>query len=294
MRYRFIREHRETFDVGRMCAVLEVSRSGFYAWARRPRSERSCENDKLLDRIKDIHAKSRKLYGSPRVHHELLAQGVRCSLGRVERLMRTGGVRAKRRRAFRVTTDSAHSRPVAPNLLNQNFSVAAPNRVWVGDITYIHTGEGWLFLAAILDLYSRAVVGWSMSPRIDTALVLAALRMAIGRRRPAPGLMFHSDRGSQYASEDYQTELSKHQIISSMSGKGNCYDNAVMESFFGTAKDEHVHLEDYANATRASATAGIFEYLEVFYNRCRRHSSIGYMTPLEFEALAAAQTLRVG
>jgi putative transposase len=294
VRFRFIREHRGTFDVGRMCAVLEVSRSGFYAWLKRLPSVRSRENGALLDQIKAIHAKSRGRYGSPRIHQELLARGVRCSLGRVERLMRDAGIQARRRRPFRVTTNSAHSKPVAPNLLNQNFSVDAPNRVWVGDITYIPTGEGWLFLAAILDLFSRAVVGWSMSSRIDTALVLAALRMAIGRRGPAPGLIFHSDRGSQYASGDYQAELSKHQIVCSMSGKGNCYDNAVMESFFGTTKTEHVHLENFA--TRAVAMGSIFEYIEVFYNRRRRHSSIGYMTPTEFEAVAAAndQLVKIG
>jgi len=204
-----------------MCAVLKVSRSGFYAWLKREESARAREDRELLERIKEIHEKSRGTYGSPRVQQELIAQGVKCGRNRVARLMKEAGIQATIRRKFRVTTDSAHSHPVAPNLLAQDFTADAPDRVWVGDITYISTDEGWLYLASILDLFSRKVVGWSMGSRIQTALVLDALRMAVGRRAPAPGLIFHSDRGSQYASVGYQNELRKNGMICSMSGKGN-------------------------------------------------------------------------
>lgn len=266
-----------------MCSVLEVSRSGFYAWVKGAESPREQANRRLTDLIVEIHKKSRGTYGAPRIHAELRARGERCSKNRVARLMKAAGIRAKVRRKFRGTTDSSHSMPVAPNRLDQHFIAARPDEIWLADITYIPTGEGWLYLASILDLFSRAVVGWSMDSTLKTSLVLAALKMAIGRRMPGPGLIHHSDRGSQYASSDYQKLLNDHGIICSMSRKGNCYDNAVKESFFHTLKTELVHHERFPS--RAAARASLFEYMEVFYNRERRHSSLGYLTPEEFEAV---------
>jgi putative transposase len=265
-----------------MCSVLEVSRSGYYAWVRRAESLRDQENRRLTNLIIEIHKKSRDTYGVPRIHAELKARGESCGKNRVARLMKTAGIRSKVRKKFRVTTtDSSHSLPVAPNLLDQCFVAARPNAIWAADITYIPTGEGWLFLASILDLFSRAIVGWSMDSTLKTSLVLGALRMALGRRRPGPGLIHHSDRGSQYASWEYQKMLDEHGILCSMSRKGNCYDNAVKESFFHTLKTELVHEAHYA--TRAMARASLFDYMETFYNRERRHSSLGYLTPEEFE-----------
>ena len=266
-----------------MCSVLEVSRSGFYAWHKRGESPRQRANRRLTGLIVEIHKKSRGTYGSPRIHVELRARDERCGKNRVARLMREAEIRSKVRRKFRVTTDSSHSLPVAPNLLDQRFVATHPNEIWLADITYIPTDEGWLYLASILDLFSRAVVGWSMDSTLRTSLVLAALRMAIGRRMPGPGLIHHSDRGSQYASSEYQRLLNDHGILCSMSRKGNCYDNAVKESFFHTLKTELVHHERFRS--RAAARASLFEYMEVFYNRERRHSSLGYLTPEEFEAM---------
>lgn len=266
-----------------MCQALKVSKSGYYAWLRRPESQRARQNRQLLGQIRVVHERSRKTYGSPRVTAELHAEGVRCSENRVTRLMRLGGIRAKTKRKFKATTDSRHGHPVAPNLLDRQFTVDRPNRVWVSDITYIWTAEGWLYLAGVLDLYSRMVVGWSMNNRVTGELTRDALQQAIGRRHVLPGLLHHSDRGSQYAAGEYQGLLVQHGMICSMSRKGDCYDNAVMESFFATLKTELVLWERFA--TRDDAKAKIFEYLEVFYNCQRRHSSLGYQSPVEFERI---------
>ncbi len=266
-----------------MCQALKVSKSGYYAWLRRPESQRARQNRQLLGQIRVVHERSRKTYGSPRVTAELHAEGVRCSENRVTRLMRLGGIRAKTKRKFKATTDSRHGHPVAPNLLDRQFTVDRPNRVWVSDITYIWTAEGWLYLAGVLDLYSRMVVGWSMNNRVTGELTRDALLQAIGRRHVLPGLLHHSDRGSQYAAGEYQGLLVQHGMICSMSRKGDCYDNAVMESFFATLKTELVLWEQFA--TREQAKAKIFDYIEVFYNRQRRHSSLGYYSPVEFERI---------
>jgi transposase InsO family protein len=265
-----------------MSSTLEVSRAGFYAWLGRGESRHALEDRRLTVLIREEHEKSRGTYGSPRIHAALKKRGEVCGLHRVERLMREAGIRSKMRRKFQRTTDSKHNHPVAPNLLDQDFSVSAPNQVWVSDITYIPTDEGWLFLASTLDLYSRMVVGWSMSASMPTSLVLASLEMAIDGRSPLPGLLHHSDRGVQYAAHDFQGLLELNGIVCSMSRKGNCYDNAVKESFFHTLKTELCDHEHYK--TRAQARASVFEYIEVFYNRQRLHSTLGYCSPIEFEA----------
>jgi transposase InsO family protein len=281
VKFEFIEAEKASFPIAFMCAQLEVTTSGFYAWRKRPPSARALADDALLKEIRAIHAESQQRYGSPRVHRELAAKGIHASKHRIARLMRENGLRGKRRRKFRHTTDSAHAMPVAPNTLARDFTADAPNEVWVTDITYIPTGEGWLYLAAILDLYSRRVVGWSMSKRITRQLTLDALSMALAARTPSAGLLHHSDRGSQYASADYRTALDDAGIECSMSRKGNCWDNAVAESFFATLKTELVHDANWR--TRAEARSAIFHYVEVFYNRRRRHSSIGYVSPEEFE-----------
>ena len=287
MRYAFIAAHFTQFPMRLMCRALEVSRSGYYAWRKRPASRRSMKNRLLLERIKAVHKKSRKTYGSPRVHRQLLAEGERCGRGRVERLMSANGIRAKQKRKFVATTDSKHDLPVAENILQREFHVEEPNRVWLSDITYIPTDEGWLYLAGVLDLCSRTAVGWSMGESLETGLVLDALKMAQQRRRPGDGLIHHSDRGSQYASDDYGDLLKSYGMQMSMSRKGDCWDNAVMESFFGTLKKELVHHRKYR--TRAEARQDIFEFIEVFYNRERLHSSLGYMSPLNYEKQIAVQ-----
>lgn len=267
-----------------MCEVLKVSRGGYYAWLSRLESERRKANRRLLSEIRMVHDRSRRTYGSPRVTVELNESGISCSVNRVARLMRDAGIRAKTKRKYRATTDSKHSYPVALNLLDRQFAVARPNAVWVSDITYIWTSEGWLYLAGVVDLYSRMVVGWSMSRRITGQLTLDALNQALGRRRPKPGLLHHSDRGSQYAAGDYQNLLGNHQITCSMSRKGDCWDNAPMESFFATLKTELIYDDRFA--TREDAKAKIFEYIETFYNRERRHSSLGFKSPVDFERTA--------
>jgi putative transposase len=282
MKFAFISEQGETFKVGRMCTLLGVSRSGYYAWRGRPTSARVAADQRLSDQIQCIHAGSRRTYGAPRVHAELReAHGVRCSRKRVARLMRVSGLHAKVCRRFRITTRSEHGQPIAANLLPARQPVQRPNQVWVADITYIATREGWLYLAAVLDLYSRRIVGWSMSGAMTHHLVLNAFTMALAKRHPARGLLHHSDRGSQYACLTYQTALAAHGVIGSMSGAGRCYDNAAMESFFHTLKTELVHHEQYS--LRDDARSSIFEYIEVFYNRQRRHSALGYATPEQFE-----------
>jgi putative transposase len=281
MRYEFIEGHRQEFPTRLMCRALEVSTGGYYQWRRRPPSARQERGEALAAEIKVIHRQVKARYGSPRIHAELVARGHPCCVNTVARLMSRAGIAAKTKRKFRCTTDSNHDHPVAENVVDRQFEPEAPNRVWTADITYIPTREGWLYLAAVEDLYSRQVVGWSMSERIDSRLVVDALEMAISRRLPGEGLVAHSDRGSQYASEHYRRLLSGHGITCSMSRRANCWDNAPMESFFASLKKELVHDEDYA--TREEARSSIFEYIEVFYNRVRRHSSLGYRSPVEYE-----------
>lgn len=264
-----------------MCRVLQVSRSGYYTWLKRPESNRSRENRQLVEQIRNIHEQSRRTYGSPRVHAELQTMRVICSENRVARLMRLNGIAVEKKRKFTKTTDSNHQLPIAPNLLDQQFEVSKPDVVWTTDITYIWTKQGWLYLAIVLDLFSRRIVGWSMAPTLERTLVMAALQMAIMIRTPAEGLMHHSDRGSQYASYDYQKMLQQKKIVSSMSRRGNCYDNAPTESCFATLKRELVYLRNYSS--HAEARQDIFEYIEVWYNRRRKHSAIGYMSPVEYE-----------
>jgi transposase InsO family protein len=281
MRYDFVEAHRERWPVRLMCRLLLVSPGGYYGWRGRPRSNRASRRDALVVAIKAVHAEVKARYGSPRIHAELVARGTPCCVNTVARLMHEEGIAAKTRRKFRVTTDSNHDRPVAENVLDRRFEPEAPNRAWTADITYVATGEGWLYLAAVEDLHSRRIVGWSMGPRIDSRLVVDALEMAVSRRLPGAGLVAHSDRGSQYASEHYQRVLAGHGITCSMSRRANCWDNAPMESFFASLKEELVHGEVYG--TRAEARAALFEYIEVFYNRSRRHSSLGYLSPAEYE-----------
>ncbi len=286
MKYWFMDQHRSAHGVQKMCRVIGASRSGYYRWKKQPQSQRQEENEKILMEIRESHKNSSRVYGSPRITEDLQAQGTKCSENRVARLMKAHGIVAKTVKKFKATTDSKHSLPVAENLLKQNFAAAKPNTVWVSDITYVWTSEGWLYLAMILDLYSRQIVGWSMSDRLTSEFVIKALYQAIGRRRPAFGCIFHSDRGVQYASIDFKAVLEGNGFIQSMSRKGNCYDNAVAESFFHTLKVEHVY--DYRYETRAEATQSIFEYIEMFYNRRRRHSALGYRSPVSFELEAMA------
>jgi putative transposase len=282
VRYGFIREHRTRWPVSVQCQVLGVSRSGYYAWRDRPRSERSERREQLITEMRAIHAEKQKhSYGSPRMCRDLRGLGLKVSENTVARLMKEDGLRATTARKFRHTTDSNHGHPVAENVLDREFTATRPNEKWVSDITYVETDEGWLYVATVEDLYSRKVVGWSLSDRMTWDLVGSAMEMAIGRRLPSRGLMAHSDRGSQYASGGYQELLKSHGITCSMSRRGNCWDNAPMESFFATLKKELVHQERYA--TRAEARASIFEYIEVFYNTERRHSSLGYVSPQAFE-----------
>jgi transposase InsO family protein len=264
-----------------MSKVLEVSRSGYYKFLKSVTSSREKINDGLLIKIKNIHHASKKTYGSPRIHAELLAEGEHCSRKRVSRLMKKAGIQAKMKKRFKVTTKVDAKAKAAPNLLKQDFTAAMPNQRWVADITYIATAEGWLYVSAIADLFSRRIVGLAMSERMTTDLISAALNQALIRRKPAAGLVHHSDKGCQYTSSVFQELLKAHGIISSMSGTGNCYDNAAMESFFHTLKTEHTYFEHYQ--TREQAKQSIFEYVEVFYNRKRRHSTLGYLPPSVFE-----------
>ncbi len=265
-----------------MCEVLGVSSSGYYDSLDRPESRRSKENRRLTDKIRRSHRVSRETYGSPRVHQDLVAQGETCSENRVARLMKAADIQSKLARKFVITTDSKNTLQPAPDRLRQHFEVNERNRAWVSDTTFIGTREGWLYLAVILDLYSRQVIGWAMSTRNNAELVQDALTMAIWRRGRVRDVIVHSDQGSTYASASYQQQLREHQLHCSMSRKGECLDNAVAESFFGTLKNELVYHEDYR--TRVQARQSIFEYIEVFYNRQRRHSFLNYMTPVEYEA----------
>lgn len=281
MKFAFIAAQEVAFPVTTMCRVLRVSPSGYYAWRSRPRPQRATEDKRLVVEIASAHHRSRGIYGSPRVHRELRARGVRVGKKRVERLMRDHGLRGRKKRRFVVTMDSKHGHPIAPNVLARNFESKAPNRAWVGDVTYIATAEGSLYLAVLLDLFSRRVVGWATSDTNDRALALAALRQALHIRRPTPGLVHHTDRGSQYASEEYRDVLAGHEIVASMSATGDCFDDAVAESFFASLKSEWVDCEDYE--THTAAVASIREYIDGFYNPARRHSHLDYVSPIEFE-----------
>jgi len=286
MSFRFIEDHRDAYPVRLMCAVLEVSPAGYYAWRERPVSARASANATLVAEIRQVHRDSGQRYGSPRVHAVLRTQGRGPSRGRIERLMRRYGIRAIMAPPRRVrTTDSRHNLPIAPNLIARNFTAAAPNRVWLADITYIPTAEGWLYLAAIMDLFSRKIVGWAMRDHMRAELVSSALAMAIRQQRPGAGLIHHSDRGAQYASHDYRAALAAADITASMSRKADCFDNAPMESFFHTLKTELVHHRQYQ--TRTEAQRDVFAFIEGFYNRTRLHSAIGYIAPIEMELKAA-------
>ena len=281
MTYAFSESRRPWWPLWRMCKVLRVSKAGYFSWRGRPESQRVGDDRLLTAQIRIIHAESRQTYGSPRTHRALRQQGQPVSRKRVERLMREAGVQIKPKARFVVTTDSNHHHPIAPNLLQQDFSASEPNTRWVTDITYIPTQEGWVYLAALMDLYSRRIVGWAMQATMDRSLVLKALEMAVGIRHPAPGLIHHSDRGSQYASEDYRRALAGHGMVPSMSRRACCYDNAAMESFWHSLKVELIHRHTYQ--TRQQAIQAIFEYIEVFYNRTRHHSTLGYVSPVDFE-----------
>jgi putative transposase len=281
MTFRFIEAHKDEWPVRVMCATLEVSPAGYYAWLVRPPSFQEQRREALLVLIQGVHAAVKQRYGSPRIHAELAARGEACSVNTVAKLMRDNDIRAKSARKFRCTTDSNHPLPVAANVLARQFDPEGPNESWVADITYVPTREGWLYLAVVEDLYSRKVVGWSMAATLESRLVVDALEMAVQRRLPDEGLVAHSDRGSQYASDHYQSLLGKHGITCSMSGVAQCWDNAPAESFFASLKKELVHHEDYQ--TREEARASIFEYIEVFYNNQRLHSSLGYLTPAAYE-----------
>lgn len=279
-KYQFVATHASEYPVILLCRVLELARSGYYAWRKQCQSARVQRDQQLTIQIQTIFSNSRQTYGSPRVHAELQAQGVRCARKRVARLMRQTQLCARARRRRVRTTDSRHTEPVAPNLLARSFQAEAPNRVWVADITYLPTREGWLYLAVVLDLFARRVVGWSMQPTLERGLVLAALNHALQRRHPTSGLLHHSDRGSQYASAEYQALLTQAQMQRSMSRKGNCWDNAAMESFFATLKAE---LPLTVFSSHAAARSAVFDYIERFYNRVRLHSTLGYDSPVAYE-----------
>ena len=283
MKYRFIEDHRTVWPTAIQCRALAVSRSGYYAWRTRPVSEAAQRREQLTQRIRAIHApKYHDVYGAPRLQVELESQGYPYNRKTVARCMKEAGIKAATVRKFRVvTTDSNHPHPIAENLVNRDFAPTQKNQTWTADITYIPTDEGWLYLAAVEDLYSRKIVGWSMSESINSRLVVDALQMAVQRELPDAGLLAHSDRGVQYASEHYQRILKRNDITCSMSRKGNCWDNAPMESFFATLKKELIHREKYH--TRSQARQSLFEYIETFYNRVRRHSTLGHQSPVNFE-----------
>jgi putative transposase len=283
VRYQFIEEHRKEYPVSLLCETLEVSVSGYYEWRKRPMSRHAQADVELAEQIRAAYHAHRKLYGSPRLYVELHEQGISCSRKRVARLMRTLGLSACRVRHRTRTTRCDPDARVAPNLLDRDFTASRPNEKWTGDITAVWTYEGWLYLAVVLDLFSRRVVGWAMAPSQDETLVEMAFRMAWLSRQPQAGLTFHSDRGSQYTSDAYQALLREAQVTVSMSRTGNCYDNAVTESFFGTLKAECV--EDVSFQSRAQARLAIFEYTECYYNRIRRHSTLGYKSPVIYEQL---------
>lgn len=282
MTFAWVEERRTEYPVAVLCRVLGVSRAGYYAWRTRPPSDTARRRDHLAEHIRVIHAEPYlHTYGSPRMTRELNARGVACCVNTVAKAMREAGIRATMPRRFVRTTDSTHRLPVSANVLDRHFTASRPNQKWAMDLTYVPTLEGWVFLALVVDLFSRRIIGWAMDATMTSRLVVDALGMAVSRRGTVTGVIAHSDRGSQYASEHYQAELARHQMVGSMSGVGQCWDNAVVESTFGRMKGELVHHQKYA--TRDEAKASIFEYIEVFYNRVRRHSTLEYMTPDEFE-----------
>jgi putative transposase len=281
--FQLVHAERALFPIALSCRILGVSRSGYYRWARSSPSSQARADVRLAAEVQDIHREHRGRYGSPRVHRELRARGRRISRKRVARLMRQAGLCGRAPRRFRRTTDSRHVHRIAPNLLARDFSAAAPNRVWVGDITYVPTCDGWLYLAVLIDLFSRRVVGWAMSDHIDTELALAALSMAVAGRRPAPGLIHHTDRDCRYASDDYQLALRDLEMVSSMSGKADCWDNAVAESFFATLEKEL--LSRCSLRPRAETRRTVAEYIDRYYNDARRHSYLDFVSPLEFEMI---------
>jgi putative transposase len=290
VKFEFIRAEKANYPVAVLCRVLGVARSGLYASAARPESKRAREDRALLVRIRDAHViAGRRTYGSPRVYRELRALGFRVGRNRIARLMQLDGLQARYRRKFVATTVVDPGLPVAPNVLNRQFSPTAPNQAWAADITYIRTLQGWLYLAVVIDLYSRRIVGWATSSRMHRDIVLRALAMAVERRAPGPGLVHHSDRGSQYASWDFQRAMKDMGIVCSMSRKGNCWDNAVVESFFATLKTEMVHRAAFFD--RESAHSALFDYIETFYNAERRHSSLGYVSPSEHERRFSTEML---
>lgn len=282
MKFSIVAELADRHPVKALCQMLRVSRSGYYAWCKRGPSQRKQEDERLLVEIKAAHVHSRETYGYRRIYASLVAKNINCGIHRVRKLMQRYGLRAKRKRRYRTTTESRHRLPIASNILDRDFSATAANQKWVSDITFVPTYEGWLYISAIMDLYSRLVVGWAMESFLNQELGLKALRMALDGRQPPPGLMHHSDRGVQYASNDYQQLLSDRMIVASMSRTGNVYDNAPMESFFATLKRELIHFRTYR--TRDEARVDIFEFIEVFYNRQRLHSALGYRSPTDFEA----------
>lgn len=283
--YELIHADRASVPVTLACRVAGVSRSAYYRWRKAGPSERKQSDAALAAKIRDVHGKHKGRYGSPRIHRELRARGTRVGRKRVARLMRESGLQGRSPKRFRRTTDSRHGHRIAPNLLERNFKAHAPNKVWVGDITYVPTTEGWLFLALLLDLYSRRIVGWAMSDHIDTELALSALQMAVKGRAPAAGLIHHTDRDVRYASDDYQAELARHGMRPSMSRKADCWDNAVAESMFATLEKEL--LSQGPMMSRADTRQAIANYIEDYYNTRRRHSFIDYATPVEYELMAA-------
>ena len=282
MKYVFIQDHAGQHSVVRLCEALEVSRGGYYSWLSRPRSQRARDDRQLLTLIRAVYRQNRRSYGSPRVYVELQDEGIRCGRHRVARLMRQDRLQARPRRRFKSTTQSAHTYAVAANELQRQFQVAAPDTCWAADITYIWTQEGWLYLAVLLDLCSRRIVGWAVSDRLTEELTLKALDQALAQRRPRAGLLHHSDRGSQYAARAYRQRLARHGLRASMSRRGDCWDNAPVESFFSSLKTE-LFAARQPPATRQQARRELFDYIEVFYNRKRRHSSLGYLSPSRFE-----------
>ncbi|MBI4938313.1 MAG: IS3 family transposase [Nitrosomonadales bacterium] len=280
MKYAFIRKHENEFRVSRMCGVMQVSRSGYYAWCGRP-AKSDAQNKQLLSQIRRVHMQSRQAYGAKKTWLALNAQGIACGKHRVARIRKQAGIEARRKRRFRLTVENHATAPAAPNLVQQRFQTAQANSIWVGDMTFIRTRQGWLHVAVLLDLYSRRVIGWSMSERPDLALIMNALDMALEQRRPKAGLIHHTDQGPLYAARKYRERMAAHGIRPSMSAKGNAYDNAVAESFFGNLKNEVIHHCDFES--RDAARVAIFDYIELFYNRSRMHQSLGYASPVEFE-----------
>ena len=285
MRFELVDAAKKEFPVQRLCKVLGVSESGYFAWRDRPASRRQRDDMVMLAHVRSAFALSNGTYGSPRMMHELRDQGLQVGRRRTARLMRDNGLKARQKRRFKRTTDSEHAWPIAPNLIDQDFTAAGPNQKWGADISYVWTREGWLYLAVVIDLFSRRVVGWAVGDRLHRSLALAALRRALAIRRPPPGLVHHSDRGSQYCSIEYQAELRRHGVQISMSGKGNCYDNAMVETFFKTLKSELVWRTVFLTRDQAEAAIGL--YIDSFYNPVRRHSALDFVSPAMFERQAA-------